>query len=230
VDVTDDAYLYLNDNVKFEEGVTLRTLFSLIHKHIDIFKLIFGNWIDEYTDVILNGVPEKEDDEGSIDYLRVYFFIEVDDKGNELSIPAWPDFDGIGVAKTDDVVYKKGDTIKWGVGYSPMQNLADLPIILQEKVEVWYSKSKELKEYESNGFTLYQVIQGIVWEISFHGGPEQTSKFMDKIQVQIERIKSGEEKTYPLEDLLGGLDSESEALEIPLEYEDGFRHHKKLFE
>jgi hypothetical protein len=206
-DVTDSAWCHLSDDIEFEEGITLKDLFSLIHKNIEIFEGIFGNWIDEYTHVILNETPtEKEEEEQPIDYLRIYWDLSIDDRDNELSIPAWPNFGGFGIASHDDNSYKKGDVIRWGVGLSPMQNFADLPLKLEETVDVWYCDKKESKQYKSYGYTLYQVIQSVIWEISFHGGPSQTSKFMDGLKQQIERIKSGEEKTYPMEDLWKELD------------------------
>ena len=200
-EVSEHAWHYLNDVIKFENGITLKDFFNLINKNIDIFVGIFGNWIDDYTDVILNGLPEsrKEDDQ-PIDYLHVRWRLDIDDKEKELCIPAFPDFGGVGVATHDDEYYKKGEIIYWAIGYSPMQNYADLPLKLEEIVDVWYPEQKELKKYKSYDYTLYQVIQGIIWEISFHGAPNDTYKVMQELREQMERIDSGEEKTYLFED------------------------------
>lgn len=200
--VNDIAWGYLSDYIEFDEGVTLKDFFGLIQENLEIFESIFGNWISEYTNLILNGVSEPRDaGEQPMDYLRVYWRIEIDDKEGEINLPSWPEFDGVGVASHDDQYYKKGDIIKWGLGFSHMQDYADLPLKLDDLAEVWYSNENHLKQYRTFPFTLYQVIQGITWEISFHGSPDESKKVMQDLDEQIKRIKSGEEKTYPIEDL-----------------------------
>lgn len=181
-DVTDLAITFLHENIEFDENVTLRDLFLVINKELSLFNLIFGNWIKEYTDVILNGIPEIKETSAKIDYLRVFW--EIHNHGEEYNIPAFPFFDGISI--------ENGEEKKWAVEYSPMQNHAHLPLVLDPNVQVYNFESKENKKYPSSGYTFFNVIQGILYEISFHGGPEATKRVLDDLTAQVKRIEAGE--------------------------------------
>ena len=229
-DVADHSWHYLNDDIEFEDGITLKDFFSLINKNLDIYVGIFGNWIDEYTDVILNGIPEEQDDDSdSIDYLNVYWRVDVDN--DYFEIPAWPEFGGVGIAKKETHGHKVGDVVKWAVGYSPMQNYSHLPLQLEKKVILCENNSK-LKEYKSNEYTLYQVIQGIVWEISFHGSPKDTAKFVEGLKETAQKFENGEEDCISLDEFLERFDIDDVDKEIiPLPkftFEDVLNEYKTI--
>jgi hypothetical protein len=194
-DVTDIAISYLHEDIEFDDNVTLRDLFLVINKELGLFHLIFGNWIKEYTDVILNGIPEIKETSAKIDYLRVFW--EIHNHGEEYNIPAFPFFDGISI--------ENGEEKKWAVEYSPMQNHAHLPLVLDPSVQVYNFESKENKKYPSSGYTFFNVIQGILYEISFHGGPEATKRVLDDLTAQVERIEAGEEELFSADDFFEDL-------------------------
>lgn len=200
-DVSEFLVFHLNDDIEFEHGVTLKDFFMLLQPHMNLLVPIFGNWIDEYTDVIIHGEPDPpRTNLNPVNYLRVFWTLHIEE--GSIEIPAWPDFEGVGKAIFDDQFYKVGDVIKWGIGLDNMANYSHLPLILDNVAQVWSDDSKESKVYKSNPFILYQVIQGIIWEISFFGNPQRTAEVMNNLSAQAERIAKGEEKTYPLDDLL----------------------------
>jgi hypothetical protein len=202
-DVTDIAISYLHEDIEFDDNVTLRDLFLVINKELELFNLIFGNWIDEYTNVILCGVPESEEENNQIDHLLVS--LEIENEGEEYNIPSFPEFHGVGICKEPFETYKEGDEIKWGISFSPMQKFADTLLVLDPFVHVYNSKTKEKNTYPSSGYTFFNVIYAIVYEISFHGGPEDTEKVFDSLNDQIKKIKSGEIQTFPIEDLFENI-------------------------
>ena len=215
-DVTDRAISFLHEKISFDEDVTLRDLFLVINKDLSLFTLIFGNWMDEYTDVILNKTPDiQENDDEPVDYLRVYWFVE--NGGEEYNIPLFPYFDGIGICRKDTEYYKAGEEIKWGI-CSSMQNYVDILLKLEEKTTVYNYKTKEYKTYPATGYTLFNVIQAIIWEISFYGSPDDTNKMMESFREQIQRIKNGEEKVYSMEEVFGKVLT-SEELDFGIEEE-----------
>ena len=134
--------------------------------------------------------------------MRIFWRLEIDDEEKEpfIYMPAFPDFDGAGIAKCDDEHYKKGDLVPYGIGFS-MHNYVDLPLILEKKVQVWYSNQEQLKEYDTCDYTLYQVILSVIWEISFHGSPKDTENFISELRETAQRIINGEEELLPLESL-----------------------------
>lgn len=202
-DVTDISISYLHEDIEFDDNVTLRDLFLVINKELELFNLIFGNWIDEYTNVILCGVPESEEENNQIDHLLVS--LEIENEGEEYNIPSFPEFHGVGICKEPFETYKEGDEIKWGISFSPMQKFADTLLVLDPFVHVYNSKTKENKKYPSSGYTFFNVIQGILYEISFHGGPEATKRVLDDLTAQVERIEAGEEELFSADDFFEDL-------------------------
>jgi hypothetical protein len=187
-DVTDIAYYYLNSSISFSDDVILKDVFLLIDKHIDLFKLIFNNHIEEYTHDALNNPDLSTADQG-IDYCELSWYLDIYKK--DLEIPSWPHFGGIGVCKKTDQNYKEGETIHWGLSFTPIENLVKLPLKLSEIIEF------NGKTYYTSGYTLYHVIQGIMWEMSWEGSPAQSQKKLLELQEMCRKIDSGEEKLIP---------------------------------
>jgi hypothetical protein len=191
-DVSKHAVHYLNNFIEFDE-VTVKDIFLLINKNMDYFLPIFGNWIDEFTFDALN--KESSGLVNDVDYVRLYWGLCADSDG--LSIPAFPNFDGIGIANDTHVGYNIGDEIKWGMSLSSVESFIHLPLILDKKVKFVFENEDctyEEKTYDTDCFTLFQVIQGIIWEMSFYGSPQQAKKLEENMRDQIEKIKSGEIK------------------------------------
>ena len=212
-DVSDSAVWHLNDHVQFDDGVVFRDLFILINQNMNLFLPIFGNWIDAYTDVVLNGAPELEDPDDNVPlhFLELYWNFSIDLKNDkEFSVPAWPNLHGVGFTKTDDKDYKKGELVNYGIGYSPMQKMANKPLKLRPDLNLYLTKNYNKVgnyNFKTESYTLYQVIQGVMYEISFHGSPTDTKNFMDYLADQVERIDSGLEKTYPMSEVMDMLNN-----------------------
>jgi hypothetical protein len=197
-DVTDIAFRYLYYPVELQ-NVTLRDLFLLINKHLDIFELIFGNWIVEYTEDALNKTPEKP---SGLEYLEYEWYLENAD--GELDVPSFPRFGGRGIADEDDehVHYKKGDLIKYGIDFIAVENLVDLPLKLSENLEILSTNRKrnsgyKIDNYRTSSYTLGDVIQGMIWEISFSGGPEEKIEARKKLEDALQEINYDELKSLP---------------------------------
>ena len=190
-DVTCEAIFYLNDCLEIEEGVTLKHFFIMVNKNLDLLEVVFGNWMREYTDEIINGTPESIDEDNySLECLKLFWNVKIDKKGNSIELPHWPEFVGVGHSLVDDSYYQKGDEILWGVGLAAIKDFADYPLVLDPEVKVW---SDDVHSYENAEYTLYQVIQGIMWEISFYGDPKDTNSFNTKLLNMVEAFKNDED-------------------------------------
>ena len=42
-----------------------------------------------------------------------------------------------------------------------------------------------------HGFNLSQILHGILWELSWHGGPEKQSEFVEELKSRVDDVKSG---------------------------------------
>jgi len=213
-DASDSAIWYLNNSIKFDDDIILKDLFLLIQKNMDSFLPVFNNWIDEYTELALstdaNRTKSTDPDEIPIDYLELHWFFILDLKNKyDFEIPAWPRFHGISVADRDTKYYKKGEVVRWAADYSNIQDLVYLPLKLKNSVDFYISeKSKKIGDFEfpTESYTLYQVIQSVMYEISWSGSPEQSKEFNEYILDMVKKIKNGEEEIFSMDDLLSDKD------------------------
>ena len=193
-DISDQALYFLHHQVSID-NITLKDLFILIEKNIDNFKPIFGNWIDIFTHNALNNEPKIKSEPNAMSYLELTWALGVDD--GEINIPEFPNFGGIGVCHEPMDGFEIGERIQWGVAFTHVEDMGHLPIKLNNKVDFYVEKNHKIvsqETYTVNDLTLYQLIQGIIWEMSFYGSPEMADETMDKIQQSVEDIKSGKKK------------------------------------
>lgn len=225
-------------SLELEEGLTLRDVFLYVNKHLDIWTLLLGNWCREYVIAGLTREKEEEKDKDLvIEYLRVYTHNEITKyKDGEITMDRTDrlDFDGRGYHKNPNT--EIGETegeINIGVGFTPTQNLLDYPIKIDRTHELWYddhsvkyeckdgdwTNPKKLFEFEDLSVSLFQFLYAIFWELSFHGGPEDTKKVKDDLNATVERIKNGEEKLIPADEVFKELEERLEAKKCQEEME-----------
>ena len=207
VDVSDVAFYHLNDLVELDDDIVLRDLFLLIEKNIDMFDLIFRNWLKEHVLAGLYGFKDEESHalhvNDKLEHVELRWELSHDNEN--FDIPSIPTFDGYSVAVETDEYYEKGQVIHWGLDFTPVQNYIDCPFKINNTILIYNEKTKDKKEYNTNDFTLYQIILGVIWEISFLGSPLDREQKRQEVDEQIEGIKNGEIEVFPLEDILGVL-------------------------
>jgi hypothetical protein len=202
-DITEKAVYYLNHHVELEGNVILKDLFLLINKNLTEFTPVFNNWIEEFTFDALNKQPDTSD---SVDFVQLFWDMTIEDD-ELLDIPAFPNFEGIGIAKEGDEHHTPGEIINWGMSFTPIQDFVHVPLRLKDTITVYKESHKNNKyscdvtTYKTSAYTLFQIIQGIIWGMSFYGGPEQAQEKKNELNEQIRGIESGETELYPLEDL-----------------------------
>jgi|SRR5215831_11058778 len=194
---------------EIEEGVTLRDIFEAVTKLPELKDFIsqyaWCRHIDEFHRDAQKMVLKMEPDPEPLDYLEIYWHASTHTYKKKNSIDLSPGFHGIG--KPDD----HGFTC-YSVSYSPMWELAHLPVKLNPEVLIHDPKMREGKAkllfVGERDFSLLDVLDAIYDDISFMGGPEDNAAFLEEMKDTTEKIKSGELKCVPWEDL--GLDDEDE--------------------
>lgn len=172
-DVSSQAICYLFYPIEIEKGVLLKDLFLLINRNLEIFDSIFGNWCKEW---VQEGLKEgKKLENLSHVYLEHFFTIsQIGDK-QILDGTEAPECHLAGV-----------DFGKYDIGSVSAADLAQLPLILKQEGMLW--KNSEIS-FNKCTFTLGQVIQGFLGELSWHGSPTDTSNFWDEIDRRLEDSK-----------------------------------------
>lgn len=190
---------YLFDPCDLDKNVTLKDIFLLIHMN-EVIETVIGNWCKEIVNEGFGGdvnIPlreyKNEYNPKGIEYLELSKYINIMD-GQEESIQTI--FDGQGWELREDIyeqdwlMYKKGSRIGWGLDFTPAYDLINIPVKLNTNLRV-YSFKKRKKEvvYKNQEFTLGEVIYTIIWELSFHGTPEDRDEASKNMKKAVDQIK-----------------------------------------
>lgn len=199
---------YLYDKVILGDDVTFERIFDLIIQHKDILNHVLGwgamhghridMFIDEYNK------PYKEEDD--LNYLEIYWacdYFEWDNpktKKKEKDVTLYSSIHGMG---------KSPEEIPYSIGFMKINKLKKLKVKLNSEVK-WHkfiesgiSLSNE-KRYpvlmEGNlDMKLIDLFAGILYEMTFYGGPKNRQKVADDLQATSDRIDRGEEDLYEID-------------------------------
>ena len=202
-DVTDQAIRCLFETCSLEEGVTLKDVFLLLNTELELFDAILGNWC---KDIVTEGLtqPEKlytgQYDPDGIEYLELYKTVHTQQDGSYGLTR--PDFHGVGFELTEDklfdwgdVEWPKGERIPWGLSFSKSNELINIPLKLDNKLNVYDDDhdsadwGKKLFTIEKPDFTLGDILNGVIWELSFHGGPDKRDELGSELHDIVAQIK-----------------------------------------
>ena len=218
-DVTEYAYRHLFDQCDLEKDVTLRSIFYLINKHAEIFNLVFPCWVDEYLAEALSGTGKPytgKYDPDAIEWLELYWHFEQttyekNEFPKEFHGHHFPSFGGTGFELKEEHEYHKvGSRIPWGISFTPVSDLINIPVKLKTNAEITdFDMNKDPKrligalgKLEGVTYTLGHILFGILWEISWHGSPEKRDKLGDELKQQVDDIKNGTAKLIPFDEAL----------------------------
>lgn len=203
-DITDFEWIHKRDKqVEFAPDVTLNDVFLFFEKEPEICDIAFPNcYIKEYVahwknlDKSCLG-KEIVYDKNGVEYLELYWAPDLFtfEGRTEISGLSMPFFHGIGFAlKEEDVdkgedgffVYKPGDRINWGLDFSRIVDIINLPIKLNTEFVVhseWTQKTPDQTKLIDchRNFTFSEAITGIMWEISFYGIEDDKISKRDEI-------------------------------------------------
>lgn len=207
--INEPSFAYLNDTCVLDDDVTLRDVLLLLQKDITFYSIMLRNWVDELVDEGLNKTPEER---GDIDYLELYWHLEKTTYKDKTSFSGhqFPGFHGWG--DWDDASLASG--IKGGIAVemTPVNELVDLPLRLQHDVAInhtnldaKWSSIEELQAQQDEpvkidecSYTLYHILYGIVWELSFCGSPKDRDEKLSELKDMIKDIKDGNIETSPV--------------------------------
>lgn len=203
IDVTKKSFRYLNESCTIQKGVVLRDIFLILKKNLEIYDLFFGNWCKE---IVEEGLKKTKKKESGIDFLELYWMLyseEIYTKEKLLTGNIIPQFHGIGRARKNEDFYKKGDIINWGVSLSKANELAHLPLKFNKKIQIADLEQRDPMDVEAYDlqYSLMHVMYAIIWELSFHGGPEKREAFSSQLRESVKSIK----KSYTSEEVLSKI-------------------------
>ena len=126
-----------------------------------------------------------------IEYLELYAHLELDTHTQACSGTTRLNLHGVGpMLQQDhpDQHWRKGQRIEWNVSLTPLRALLALPVRVNHRVlitegggaaQAW---GQEIGSAQVEEVTLGQVLDGLLWELSFHGGPAEQSGVLEDLQ------------------------------------------------
>lgn len=207
-----NALMLLNKKIIIDPDFTLQDYFELFVNYPVFNKLedFLENFVDRYKDEKSQGFPSKhnvpdEDDEW-IDLTCITVSKETHvNKTDPVNAESYIKVDGRGIYLQDD---ENGEYKKGGICESCGIELTDFITMLDCKIELeipsiivsenghQYCRdvyTESVSEYDS-GYTLFEFITSIIWELSFFGCPCNIDEHAQDLQDTVERIENGEEE------------------------------------
>lgn len=223
VDVTSRAHEFLFDDVDIGDGFTLADLFRLLEACPVLQQIMRRNFSDELMAEARKGVSQEfkagYDPEG-IEYLELYQLWHKNTAISEYQPTHRLNFHGVGYAlrepvnQPDGFSHPVGYRIEWSVSCAPLRDLLLLPIKFKTKVIVCEDDldakkyAHMVEEVSVCSASLGQVLHGVMWELSFHGGPDGQAEVITDLKKSMAEIDNGTADLVSLDesDIFGDLD------------------------
>jgi len=201
---------YLRQEVEFDENLTVKGFMNQLKPYKSEIEGTFeastyGYKLQPYYDNIDLGPEEGQDD---IEEIEFYWAAELWD-----SIIEYTSFHG----------YKNKKDIPYSLCISPIKDWQNAKLILNKEYKV-YNLNLKIDAYKDpilstkKEFTLYQLLDCFLFELSYHGYPENQKEFAKTLEETSESINKGELKTIPFEKVL--LELKEQELEEFIKAED----------
>jgi hypothetical protein len=186
---------FINATICLKEGVTLRDLFCLLMKNVDFF----SKWcplIRELYDDMCSEVVVHEERLVALELKRITQI------GTNIANER---FDFYGHIQGGEVAIES----------HPVSFLADVPLILNESYEIIDSQLDKLLGGVVRQFTLIELIEGVLCELTFFGSPENRDYEAKKLQNLMEKLDKGEVKTYSFSEIEKRMKRETKETKFP---------------
>jgi hypothetical protein len=201
---------YLNCILHLEEGITFETFFNIILKDKDflneVFKDTMGGFdLNQFTKEWKKNIKNKDIE--NIQYLEVYRDIKLNDITGVITLDITNVFEGI---------TKMDNSIKESVplDFIAINVLKKLPLKLNDEFIIPGHIIENVNLITSTkGMTLFEVIETILYDITFYGDPSSRDKIKEDVMSVNNKDNMIQLLTIDMEDLVSDERYE-EAIEL----------------
>jgi hypothetical protein len=218
VGVTGRAYELLFELVTVHAETTFADIFRLMEASPLLQTFYRRDFAEELCAEARKGAaapsPSGQAARESIEFLELYQEWELDTSTNEYSGMQRLHLHGIGHELAEDLPEerkKKGERIEWSVSLTPLRELLSLPVRVKDEVRITEEDATakaymcEIRRARCADVTLGQVIHGLVWELSFHGGPQEQLEVSEDLKRQVAEIDAGTVEFVSVDDVFEPL-------------------------
>lgn len=217
-DVTDRAVEFLFCNVELDPEITLADIFKLIRVN-PMMQLVFRQeFVAELCAEAEKGpVSPRGEAWEQLEYLELYQVWSLDTSTWQYSRVGRFQFHGMGIVQEADITeygyvhHKKGERSAWSISLTPVRELLHLPVRIRAEALLCEDDldardyGKTLSKGINTEITLGTFIRESLWELSFHGSPEECAKIHDELLKQVDEVKSDTVETARYEDIFESL-------------------------
>jgi len=230
-ELLDDISPYLQYELDIESNVTLEDIFDILNT-LENLDITFNPWTRGhklepfYNELKSDPDPIEEDSLELNDIVSLNFGWvaeltewENDDCEKESDMTEYVNMSGIS---------ESGDF--YGLDFTPLNRLKNCIIDLDTKWKLVKNYTETILETRKM-FTLGDIIGTILYEVSFHGYPENRSVISKSLKEVVDRVDSGEEKMIPWENVkVGFLEKQLKRLVEEEKYEKAEKIRKEIEE
>ena len=216
--VTDRAHEFLFRGVEVAPDVTLADIFALVAPNPVLMAVYRQEFVEELCTEYQKG-PVAPTGEGweKLEHLELYQVWALDTAAKSYQGPGRFSLHGVGVVQPADIVeygtvmHKKDERIQWGVSMTPLRQMLHLPVRVNTEVRVCEDDvdscnyGKTILTAANPHITLGSFIKETLWELSFHGGPDESATLREDLMEQVEEVKAGTAETVVYEDIFESL-------------------------
>lgn len=201
-DVVERAAEYLFETVSLAPQLTVGDVLMLLDRCPvlrQVFRREFGE--DLWAEACKGPLPPPNDEGvGGVEFVELYWQWAQDTGNGMFSAVNKLQLHGVGpVLRADapDHGLKAGDRIEWSLSLTPARELMSLPLRLNDGIRIVENDVDALgygaivATARCAEVTLGQVIQGVLNELSFHGGAQDQAAFRESLNAQCDEIEAG---------------------------------------
>jgi hypothetical protein len=159
-----------------------------------VYEAVIGNWVADLVDEGLNK-PLSTDFVKDLDYLELYWRWEEDNDERTISGYHFPSFRG-------KCLRPDAEFANIGIELTAANELMPYEVRLRKTVTISAGHKETMKALKRGDpaparerrctYTLGQILYGIIWEMSFFGGPIERGAFTDRLRDVCDRPEKAE--------------------------------------
>ena len=204
----DSLASHMQCGIKLDPGTLFDDVWSYIEKDWEFFDIAFSKSLGRYdlklyVDQFKKPGRDKEDDDpdNSIHYLVITWYAEADSWEDEKTITWMAEFGGFGRHHDKDFAEEPHDA-NYGLDFTPINDMKGYELKLDESVIFRhddFTKKSKKTIYETlfegtRDYEVYDVINAILFEISWHGAPNSQMSFMANMDQVVAEAKDALDK------------------------------------
>ena len=194
----DSFFPFLNEPLQVENDITFEDFFNHVMNEHELVNVIFasqlggfdlGEWREEWKKPFV----DKPDEHTRTKYLGVEWVAEWNNYGSKREIEEYVGFGGHGETLHED---KWVDGMNISFSFTPINGMKGYLFKIDTEYKMFDSAIKKVKKEEDwfvvvgvKGMTVYDVIGGILNDISFYGEPDSRDKQCDELDKRCKETK-----------------------------------------